>query len=405
LGVKLVEENVGGVHGRWICLDTSNFEVEHRITEEKEQSASLSGVRPVKVRERIKVLVVDDSATVRAIFAKVLAQSAQIEVVGTATDPYDAREKILQLKPDLITLDIEMPRMNGVSFLEKLMSHHPIPVIMVSSLGADGEAAQRCLELGAVEFVQKPSQYDPSLLKDLGDLLIHKVIAASTANLKPVKSKPSPTGKSPTLKEAGLKSQSALNLIVVGGNVGCAEPLASFIKGLASDSPPVVVAASTISGFISTFTQRLQNQCRVELQILRQDQTNLSMGRVYFAPADAHVLVKQASLSGPVAVLERTPANFGQRPSTEKLFSSAAEKFGPTACGVLLSSFSLDGVNGLLKIRESGGVTLVQSPEEASFNATPISAIEKGAADYILTAEEMAPCILQLRNSRVLRAG
>ncbi len=405
LKIPIIEENIGGKLGRRITLDTRNFAVEHRFSDEKtSDSSNLSGVQLAKVQDRIRVLIVDDSATIRTLFAKALAQAAQIEVVGTATDPYDAREKIIALKPDVLTLDIEMPKMNGVDFLQKLMAHHPMPVIMVSSLGADGEAAQKSLELGAVEFVQKPSQYDPSLIAELGELLIHKIIAASTAKLnarKPAAAKSSASANT-KMSSAPLHG---LNLITVGGNVGCSEPLAILIKGLASDTPPVVVSVSTISSFIGTFTQRLQQQSRVELQILRQEETVLSMGRVYFATADSHVQIRKASNGTLYARLDKGGPFFGQRPSSEKLFLSAAEAVPGSVCGIMLSSFSADGISGLLKIRETGGITIVQNPEEAAFNATPATAIEKGAADYILNAADIPACIMQLRNRKVLSAG
>jgi two-component system chemotaxis response regulator CheB len=404
LKIPVLEENTGGNKGRFIAVDTSNFAVEHRFSENRSENATLSGSTLVHPRDRIKVLIVDDSATVRTLFTKVLAQSAHIEVVGSATDPFDAREKILALKPDVITLDIEMPRMNGVAFLEKLMKHHPMPVVMVSSLGADGEAAQRALELGAVEFVQKPSQHDPALLAELGEILIQKIIAASTAQLKmPQNLSQIPTAPRPVL-ESGTASH-ALRLITMGGNVGCSEPLAAMIRGLASDTPPVVVSASTISSFIGTFTQRLQPYCRVELQILRMDETPLSMGKVYFATADSHVTINRSATGGLVARLEKGGPFFGQKPSSEKLFQSAAEAAAGTVCGILLSSFSADGINGLLKIRETGGVTIVQNPDECAFNATPAAAVEKGAADFILNAAEIPACIMQLRNRKVLQTG
>jgi two-component system chemotaxis response regulator CheB len=404
LRIPIIETNTGGNKGRLITMDTSNFTVDHRFSDGPREGETLSGTTLVRPRERIKVLIVDDSATVRTLFTKALSQSSHIEVVGAATDPFDAREKIIALKPDVITLDIEMPRMNGVAFLEKLMQHHPMPVVMVSSLGADGEAAQKALELGAVEFVQKPSQYDPALLSELGEILIQKIVAASTAQLKtpPVSLKTTAAAR-PAL-DSGMPSH-ALRLITVGGNVGCSDPLAAMIRGLASDTPPVVVSASTISSFIGTFTQRLQPTCRVELQILRLEETPLSMGKVYFATADSHVTIHRTPAGGLVARLEKGGPFFGQKPSSEKLFHSAAEAASGAVCGILLSSFSADGITGLLKIRETGGITIVQNPDECSFNATPAAAIEKGAADYILSAGDISDCIMQLRNRKVLQTG
>ena len=176
--IPILESDTGGNTGRIIEMNTQTFEVKCRQEGEEGKPVDITGFGHLKAVKNVKVVVVDDSLTVRSIFQKIFRQQG-IDVVGTAADPFEAREVIVRTKPDVITLDIEMPKMNGIAFLEKLMKHMPMPVVMVSSLGSQGEAALRALELGAVEFIQKPSQYDPQLLRQLGELLAEKVKAAS----------------------------------------------------------------------------------------------------------------------------------------------------------------------------------------------------------------------------------
>ncbi|MBV2168550.1 MAG: response regulator, partial [Bdellovibrio sp.] len=192
LGIPILEKNVAGEAARTIKLNTATFDVLHNSSKESsvEKPVDVSGFKPLTVAKGVKVLVVDDSATVRTLFTNIFTKSG-LEVVGAAADAYQARELIASKKPDVLTLDIEMPKMSGVMFLEKLMKHHPIPVVMVSSLASSGEAALKSLELGAVEFVHKPSQFDPSVLKDLASMLVDKVRAAASVNvLKKLKEAP-----------------------------------------------------------------------------------------------------------------------------------------------------------------------------------------------------------------------
>jgi two-component system, chemotaxis family, protein-glutamate methylesterase/glutaminase len=384
LRVRVIKESVGGTSGRRIMLDTATGSVMEEITEKKlatdgSQEISRTGVSVVRPPNLTKVLIVDDSATIRNILKNVFDRSNKISVVGTAIDPYDAREKILALKPDVITLDIEMPRMNGIAFLEKLMAHHPMPVVVVSSLSSQGAAAERALELGAIEFVHKPSQFDPTILGDLADQLIPKVIAASTAQIKKsdqIATKPRAETK---IKEVRRSSQ-PVSLIVVGGNGGAADALGKMIPLLATDTPPVVVAVSTIAGFADAWANKIQAGVKlpVQIKVIKED-TTLRQGCVYIA-SEQHVKVVaehgllKATLfgAGPVS---------GQRPSSDILFASAATAAPGTTIGVLLSGYGHDGINGARNIKESGGWTISQAPDDCAFNFTVVSALESGVID------------------------
>ena len=396
--IPIIEQNLGGNKGRFIAVSCESFAVEHRFSDS--ERATLAGVEHQTARDRVKVLIVDDSATVRTIFSKMLGQSKNIEIVGTAVDPFDAREKILALKPDVITLDIEMPKMNGVAFLEKIMKHRPLPVIMVSSLGSQGEAAQRCLELGAVEFIHKPSQFDPALISELGEQLIAKVIAASATDLKHLTEERKRIVR-PVAKSTGFALEGGLNLIVIGGNVGSPADLENLLCQLPSDTPPVVVANSNIVTFLEGFKQKVLKRAKVRIEVLGPHETLLKTGNVYLAAPDRHVKVGRKG-SQVMAYTEASRAWMGQKPSADLLFESCAEHWGKGAAAILLSGFSGDGVSGLLALRERGCATLVQDPEETTFSANATAAIDRAAATVVVTIDAMPDYLLSLRNQRVL---
>nr|BFD69062.1 hypothetical protein HAGR004_40840 [Bdellovibrio sp. HAGR004] len=230
MGIPIIEKNVAGESARTIKVNTSNFNVVHNSSKESgnvDKPVDVSGFKPLSIAKTVKVLIVDDSATVRTLFTNIFAKSG-LEVVGAAADAYQAREMILNKKPDVMTLDIEMPKMSGVMFLEKIMKHHPIPTVMVSSLASTGDAALKSLELGAVEFVHKPSQFDPAVLKDLAGMLVDKVKAAASVNvLKKIRETPALVTdlKNITTDAVKIKKAAELKVIVLGGNAGSATAL------------------------------------------------------------------------------------------------------------------------------------------------------------------------------------
>lgn len=402
-GIRIVEKNVGGESGRTLKLNTATFEVLHSFSNEGAAggaSVDVSGFKPLQVAKSVKVLIVDDSATVRTLFTNIFQKSG-LEVVGAAADAYQARELIASKKPDVLTLDIEMPRMSGVMFLEKLMKFQPIPVVMVSSLGSTGEAAMKALELGAVEFVHKPSQFDPQILKDLAGTLVEKVRAAASVNvLKKIKEKPATMPVTDLGAGTKAKKKTAeLKVVVMGGNAGSAPAVEKVLENLAVDTPPVVVSCSIITNFLESFFQKMKGKTKVSL-VAAKDGEWLRMGNVYFIPAGHHGKVISTG-NGPQLKLEKSAPVASQLPSANVLFQSAAQAYAGGVYGILLAGFGADGVDGLTAIQNKGGMTVVQHPEDAQFPYAPQKAIELGVAEQITQTNEIATRLMQYRNQTV----
>jgi two-component system chemotaxis response regulator CheB len=399
--IQVLEKNVGGESARTIKMNTADFGMIHNVSRDPSGTnapVDVSGFRPLAVAKGVKVLVVDDSATVRTLFTTIFTKSG-LEVVGAAADAYQARELILQKKPDVITLDIEMPKMSGVMFLEKLMKHMPVPVVMVSSLQSTGEAAMKSLELGAIEFVHKPSQFDPAVLKDLAGMLVEKVRAAASVNiLKKLKEAPAPV-KMDVPKTMSVKRAAELKAVVVGGNAGCADSLEKFIAGLAADTPPVVVSCSTVANFATAYMGKVKAKSKVT-PVLAKDGDFLRMGHVYFIPSEHHGRIT-SSTQGVQIRLEKGAPVCSQLPSSDVLFQSAAQSLNKGLYAVLLGGFGSDGVNGLTAVQKAGGATVVQHPDEAQFPYGPQKAIELGVADEILNADSLAQHLMQYRNQNL----
>jgi two-component system chemotaxis response regulator CheB len=400
--IPILEKNVGGNKGRKIYFNTSTFAVRHVLMGVDEGRVDTTGFGLVELSKKVRVVIVDDSATVRSLFQKIFEKHG-IEVVGTAANPYEARELIVSVKPDVITLDLEMPRMNGVVFLEKLMKHMPMPVVVVSSLGSQGEAALKTLELGAVEFIHKPSQFDPAILRQLGEMLVEKVKAAASVNVlnalrskqHMVKSAPAPAVKGSNVNIG----HSVLKAIVIGGNAGSADSLRKILENLPADTPPVVVANATVAPFIESFINQLRRRVQVTLAVAKQGEV-LKMGCVYFAPQDLQTRIISSGLVQSLDLKNDSPF-CGQRPSSTLLFESAASVFGSGVIALLLGGFGFDGVDGVQKIRARGGITFVENPAEIPFPYGPQSAIAIGVVDRILNAGEIAEAINGARNARV----
>ncbi|MEK6772389.1 MAG: chemotaxis protein CheB [Bdellovibrionota bacterium] len=402
--IPIVEENVGGLRGRRICLNTETFEVVHKLQGDEKGPVDITGFGLIELKKTIRVVIVDDSATVRSLFQKIFTKLG-IEVVGTAANAYEARDIIVKTKPDVITLDLEMPKMNGVVFLEKLMKHMPIPVVVVSSLGSQGAAALRTLELGAIEFIHKPSQFDPILLKQLGEMLVEKIKAAASVDVIKESRKRNAVvsekkDKVPLTSSSLLTvSQAELKALVIGGNAGSTESLRLLLEDLPADTPPVVVANCTIVPFLENYLEKLRRRVKLTLCVAKHGDI-LKMGNVYFAPQDSQTRIVQTGAGLSVDIKNEAPV-CGQQPSSTVLFQSAATAVGAGTIAILLGGFGSDGVEGLQKIKASGGVTYVEDPSLAAFPYAPQKAIELGIADQVLNASQMSEAITDLRNRRV----
>lgn len=404
--IPVVEKNTGGNSGRSIILDCATYEVAHELMADRSggEGVEISGYAALKAARDVKVLIVDDSATVRTLFEKIFAKNG-LKVVGAASTAFEAREHIVREKPDVITLDIEMPHMSGVAFLEKLMQHMPIPTVMVSSLGATGEAALRALELGAVEFVQKPSQYDPVALRELGEVLVGKVRAAASTPLVKSRARNHPAVAAAPGTRASIlprRSSSPLKLVAVSGNAGSQSSLDCLLRQLATDTPPVVIADSTISGFLDAYFQKLKGKIKVGLKV-PGDGESLMMGNVYFAPPGKHLKVEARGSMLHARVLSGAPVH-GQIPSGTELLRSAALATGAATLGVVLSGFGEDGVEGLVEIQKNGGASWVEDPDAATFPFGPQKAVTLGVVDQVLDLAsdgKAAAALMELRNRSV----
>ena len=339
---------------------------------------------------KIKVLIVDDSAIVRKLLTEALAGHSDIEVVGTAPDPYIARDKILQLHPDVVTLDIEMPRMDGLTFLKKLARFHPIPVIVISSLAqACSQAALDAMRSGAVHVLAKPG--GPYSVGELRLDLAHHVRAAAEAGAR---RRLTPLSPPPAVPKAlaTFKGASPESLIAIGASTGGTEALHHILVQLPENVPPIVITQHIPAGFSAAFANRLNQLCPFEVKEAADGDPVLP-GRALIAPGDFHMLIRRNG-TGYRAVVKTGPRVCYQRPSVDVLFDSVAEAAGAKAVGVILTGMGNDGAQGLLQMKRKGARTLAQDEASCVVFGMPREAIHAGAVDHILPLSDMARGIL-----------
>lgn len=335
----------------------------------------------------IRILVVDDSAIVRRLLTTNLSREPDFEVVGSAVDPYVARDRILQLKPDVLTLDIEMPRMDGLSFLERLMQHHPMPVVIVSSLApANSEAALRALALGAAEIVAKPTnQYSaPDVQAGLARAI--RAAAAAKSRLKPIAAQP-------VVQRGVTGLRTTDKLIVIGASTGGTSAVEHVLRGLPPNVPGTIVVQHMPVGMTAPFAARLQSLTSLVVREAR-DGDRLSPGMVLVAPAGVHTSVKRSGAQMIVKIKDG-PRIHHQKPAVDVLFHSVATEAGPNAVGVLLTGMGEDGASGLLAMKDAGAHTIAQSEETCVVYGMPRAAVERGAAVRIAHLEHVADAIME----------
>jgi len=330
---------------------------------------------------RVKVLIVDDSATMRSLIAAVLRRDPEIEVVGTAEDPLDARAKIKELNPDVLTLDVEMPNMNGLEFLEKIMRLRPMPVVMVSTLTQAGtDVTLAALEIGAVDAVAKPAVGVPAseAFADLAD----KVKSAARARVRPLEQRSVQTHQ-------GTYHADPHHILAIGSSTGGVEALLTIIQGFPVDCPATVITQHMPATFTRSFAARLD---KVSAATVTEavDGAILKPGHVYLAPGGAHHLVVT---SGRCRLIATDPVN-GHRPSVDVLFESVAQSGRPMT-GVILTGMGKDGARGLLAMRQAGARTLGQDEASCVVYGMPKAAYELGAVERQLTLTRIAPAILE----------
>ncbi|MGA2185528.1 MAG: chemotaxis response regulator protein-glutamate methylesterase [Bryobacteraceae bacterium] len=358
---------------------------------------------------RIRVLVVDDSAIVRKILTETLSREADFEVVGTAPDPYVARDKILALRPDVLTLDIEMPRMDGLTFLRNLMEHHPMPVIVVSSVGESNcRAAVRALELGAVDVLTKPG--GPYSVGELQVSLARRVRAAAVARLR------GPTAAAPVaaLEKADnvlpkkapvvrITSGIPSPLIAIGASTGGTEAIRRILRGTEPGSAGFVITQHIPAHFSAAFAQGLRGICSLDVKEA-EDGDAVLPGRVLVAPGGFHMVLKKNARGYHVGVTDG-PLVCYQRPSVDVLFSSVAATAGRSAMGILLTGMGSDGASGLLQMRKTGAWTAAQDEASCVVFGMPREAIRLGAAEAVMSLERITEALVLANAGAMAEAG
>ncbi|CAA7618779.1 chemotaxis response regulator protein-glutamate methylesterase [Magnetospirillum sp. SS-4] len=341
---------------------------------------------------KIRVLIVDDSALMRQVLSSILSSDPGIEVVGTAPDPLVAREKIKALNPDVMTLDVEMPGMDGIAFLEKVMTLRPMPVVMVSSLTEKGaEVTVRAMELGAVDVFCKPADAASGGFTAHGPELIEKVKAAAASRVRALVNH----GRRPaTALSVTQIYKSTDRLVAIGSSTGGVEALRDIILALPPDAPPIVVAQHIPPRFSTSFAERLDGLAAVRVKEAADGERILA-GHVYIAPGDRHLMVKRSG----AALMTRThdgPLVSGHKPSVDVLFQSVADICGSNAVGVILTGMGRDGAEGLLSMRQAGAETIGQDESSCVVYGMPKAAKDLGGVARELALPRIADEILRL---------
>ena len=339
---------------------------------------------------KIKVLVVDDSAIVRKVLTEAIAAENDLEVVGTAPDPFIARDKILALKPDVLTLDIEMPRMDGLTFLKKLMQFHPMPVIVISSLGqASCQATLDALRFGAVEVLAKPG--GPYSVGELRKDMAAKIRAAASAKVRSRTTEPVAT-RPVKVEHALTQSIRSDAIIAIGASTGGTEAIEEVLMHLPPDGPGIVIAQHIPAVFSRAFADRLNQVCPMSVKEAC-DGDLVAQGTALIAPGNFHMVLRRSS-DGYRVQVKTGPRVCYQRPSVDVLFSSVAESAGSRAVGALLTGMGSDGAQGLLRMKQAGARTIAQDEASCVVFGMPREAIRLGAADRVMPLSRVSYGIL-----------
>jgi two-component system chemotaxis response regulator CheB len=326
-----------------------------------------------------RVLIVDDSAIVRKMLADALRSEPDIEVVGLASDPFVARDLILRHQPDVLTLDIEMPRMDGLTFLKKLMVHHPLPVIIVSSLTQSGsKASVDALASGAIDVIAKPG--GPGSVAEIAEKLKRRIRAISL--VQPMKGPVTLPPAQPSSLPSNVRALSrAEGLILIGASAGGTQAIEAVVSRLPADAPPIVIVQHMPPLFTSAFAHRLDQACPMTFVEARGGE-RLERGVAYVAPGDFHLVVEPFGLTLNTALLQEPPVHF-QRPAVDVLFRSAVRVRHVPVVALLLTGMGVDGADGMMALREAGAVTIAQDRESSVVFGMPGEAIARGAAMHV----------------------
>lgn len=341
---------------------------------------------------KTKVLVVDDSALMRQLITELLAKEPDLEVVGSASDPYKAREKILETKPDVLTLDVEMPRMDGLTFLGKLMRSRPMPVVMVSSLTEKGcDTTLKALELGAVDFVTKPKIDVIDGMAELGQEIVEKVRLASRAKVFRTTAPEQCDAEIAVHSEALITSTH--RVIAIGTSTGGTQALSQVLPKLPTNIPGIVVVIHMPPGFTKRYAKRLNETCALEVKEAEDGDVVLP-GHVLVAPGNFHLELRRSGARYYVRTDESAPVN-QFRPSVDVLFNSCAKYLGTNGLGVIMTGMGNDGAAGLLAMKQAGASTIAQDEQSCVVFGMPKEAIKAGAADQVLPLESISQGIME----------
>lgn len=352
------------------------------------------------MNKKIRVLIVDDSAVVRQALTEILSSDPQIDILGTASDPFIAAQRIKEEIPDVITLDVEMPRMDGITFLQKIMSQHPIPVVMCSSLTEEGsETALKALEYGAVEIIQKPRLGVKQFLEESKVIICDTVKAAAQARVKRIapgikKVPPKLTADVVIAKPTGnAMIQTTEKVVIVGASTGGTEALRVFLEAMPLDAPGIVIVQHMPEHFTRSFAARLNTICRISVKEAENNDT-VVRGRALIAPGNAHALLKRSGARYYVEIKDG-PLVSRHRPSVDVLFRSAARYAGKNAVGVIMTGMGDDGAKGLLEMKEAGAATIAQDEQSCVVYGMPKEAVKLGAVERILPLETIAGAVVK----------
>ena len=347
---------------------------------------------------KIKVLVIDDSALIRSVLKEVINNFPDMEAIGAASNPLQAREMIKTLNPDVLTLDVEMPEMDGLTFLEKLMRLRPMPVLMISSLTERGsEAALRALELGAVDFLPKPKLGIVEGIQEYADEIAQKIRVAYKTKIRS-RSQTGQTTLAP-LPALGNRISTTEKVIAVGSSTGGTEAIKELLIRMPADAPGILIAQHMPEAFTKSFANRLDGMCKIKVTEAEGNERVLP-GHAYIAPGHSHLLLKRSGANYMTELSQAAPVNH-HRPSVEVLFRSVAEQAGKNAIGVMLTGMGKDGAIGMLEMRQAGAYNLAQDEASCVVFGMPREAIAVGAVDEIVPIQEMTQRVL----NRLMQSG
>ncbi|MGE5406805.1 MAG: protein-glutamate methylesterase/protein-glutamine glutaminase [Methanosarcina sp.] len=356
--------------------------------------------------KKTRVLIVDDSALVRQVLTEIFRSDPHIEVIDSVSDPFNAAKVIAVELPDVITLDIEMPRMDGLTFLKKIMTQHPIPVVIISSLTAKGtETAIRAMESGAVEIITKPQLATREFYEESKILLCDAVKAAALSrvrynNHKTVKVVPKYSADAviaSSSKHSMLKTTESV--VVVGASTGGTEALRVFLEAMPVDSHGILVVQHMPENFTKSFANRLNEICKISVKEA-EDGDAVIRGRALIAPGNKHMLLKRSGARYYVEIIDGPLVN-RHRPSVDVLFRSAAKYAGRNSIGIIMTGMGDDGAKGLLEMKESGAFTMAQDEKSCVVFGMPREAIKLGAAEKILPLESIAPSVIATDSEKI----